>query len=496
MMKGMGKASVYHAVVILFLEFFAFGLMTIPMLELLERTFKDQMFLINGLVQGIKGFLSFLSAPLLGALSDVWGRKSFLLLTVFVTCAPIPLMLVSPWWFFAMLSLSGTCSVTFSIVFAYVADITDETNRSSAYGLVSATFAASLVTSPAIGHYLGRAYGETAVVMLATAIASFDICFILLSVPESLPEQVRPKTWGAPISWDQADPFASLRKVGQDKTLLLLCLTVFLSYLPEAGQYSFVFLYLQQVIGFTKDKVVSYIAVVGISSILTQTALLGMLFQLVGNKNVILLGLTFQIGQLLFFSFGKHEWIMWAAGILAALSSINYPAMSSFVSNISSKDQQGVVQGIVTGIRGLCNGLGPALFGLIFQIFHVELNSIPMSPNGDDVPMKNNMSLSPKYTLDEKQNHYHDQACRLLTILPGPPYLFGTFTVILAMLIAWFLPKHWQNMYRQVPNKDIEQENHISLIARTQHQKKALESGKMSDAEDQSINEQHCESTI
>lgn len=83
---------------------------------------------------------------------------------------------------------------------------------------VSATFAASLVTSPAIGAYLSVAYGDTLVVILATAIALLDICFILVAVPESLPEKMRPASWGAPISWEQADPFA----VSSNITLLII----------------------------------------------------------------------------------------------------------------------------------------------------------------------------------------------------------------------------------------------------------------------------------
>lgn len=130
--------------------------------------------------------------------------------------------------------MSGVFAVTFSVIFAYVADITQEHERSTAYGLVrrhiskafqrcqlricqlfhpsflqvSATFAASLVTSPAIGAYLSEAYSDTLVVILATVIALLDICFILMAVPESLPEKMRPASWGAPISWEQADPFA------------------------------------------------------------------------------------------------------------------------------------------------------------------------------------------------------------------------------------------------------------------------------------------------
>lgn len=81
-------------------------------------------------------------------------------------------------------------------------------------------------------------YSDTLIVALATAIAVLDVFFILVAVPESLPEKVRPSSWGAPISWEQADPFAALRKAGLDHTILMQCVAVFLSYLPEAGQYS------------------------------------------------------------------------------------------------------------------------------------------------------------------------------------------------------------------------------------------------------------------
>lgn len=115
---GIGEPSVYHALVVIFLEFFAWGLLTMPVitvsqtsqflyfynllwilsiLQVLNHTFPDHTFLMNGLVMGIKGILSFLSAPLIGALSDVWGRKFFLLITVFFTCAPIPLMTINTW---------------------------------------------------------------------------------------------------------------------------------------------------------------------------------------------------------------------------------------------------------------------------------------------------------------------------------------------------------------------------------------------------------------
>lgn len=79
---------------------------------------------------------------------------------------------------------------------------------------------------------------------------------------------------------------------------------------------------------------------------------------------------------------------MWAAGVLASVSSITYPAISAFVSMHSDADKQGLVQGMVTGMRGLCNGLGPAMFGVIFYLFHVDLNddtpNLPLKPSFSD----------------------------------------------------------------------------------------------------------------
>ncbi|XP_044535584.1 hippocampus abundant transcript-like protein 1 [Gracilinanus agilis] len=400
--QGIGHPSVYHAVVVIFLEFFAWGLLTTPMLLVLHETFPQHTFLMNGLIQGVKIIEWLNMIPLRHIeLSEVYTVR---------------------WWYFAMISVSGVFSVTFSVIFAYVADITQEHERSTAYGLVSATFAASLVTSPAIGAYLSASYGDNLVVLVATVVALLDICFILLAVPESLSEKMRPASWGPSISWEQADPFASLKKVGKDSTVLLICITVFLSYLPEAGQYSSFFLYLRQIIGFGSAKIAAFIAMVGILSIIAQTVFLSILMKSIGTKNTVLLGLGFQMFQLAWYGFGSQAWMMWAAGTVAAMSSITFPAVSALVSRNAESDQQGVAQGIITGIRGLCNGLGPALYGFIFFLFHVELTELEPDESSD------------KSTIQDSDSKG--------TIIPGPPFLFGAIAVLLAFLVALFIPEH------------------------------------------------------
>uniref|UniRef100_A0A672LVV0 Hippocampus abundant transcript 1 protein-like n=1 Tax=Sinocyclocheilus grahami TaxID=75366 RepID=A0A672LVV0_SINGR len=412
---SVGRAKVAHAVVVIFMEFFAWGLLTTPMLTVLHETFPQHTFLMNGLVQGVKGFLSFMSAPLIGALSDVWGRKSFLLLTVFFTCAPIPLMRLSPWCFFALMSLSGLFAVTFSVIFAYVADITEEHERSTAYGLVSATFAASLVTSPAIGAFLSLHYGDSLVVLLATIIAVADILFVLLVVPESLPDKMRLSSWGLPISWEQADPFASLRKVGKDSTVLLICVTVFLSYLPEAGQYSSFFLYLGQVINFSSEAIAAFIAMVGILSIIAQTLLLSVLMKKIGNKCTVLLGLGFQLFQLAWYGFGSEPWMMWGAGAVAAVSSITFPAVSALVSRCTDRDQQGERRNTATRSL-LC--AHEKLFNFVYRTMHTE----------PPVVISCLLSVQRVSSVFQKR------------VIPGPPFLFGACSVLLALLVAVFIP--------------------------------------------------------
>lgn len=423
--SGLGDASIYHALVVIFLEFFAWGLLTSPMITVLNQTFPDHTFLMNGLIMGIKGLLSFLSAPLIGALSDIWGRKFFLLVTVFFTCAPIPLMKINHWWYFAMLSISGIFAVTFSVVFAYVSDVTEEAERSAAFGLVSATFAASLVTSPALGAWLELNYSEDLVVATATAIAILDVLFIMVAVPESLPENFKPNSRG--LTLEQVDPFSNLRRMFKDPTILMLCITVFLSYLPEAGQYSCFFVYLRLVMGFSKETVAMFIAAIGILSVIAQTGLLTLLMKTVGPKHTIMVGLLFEMLQLMWYGFGSQTWMMWSAGVLASISSITYPAISAFVSMHADADKQGLVQGMVTGIRGLCNGLGPAMYGLIFYLFHVDLNEKGSVKTAEGAT---NTTVDEVFAVET-----------FTSLVPGPPFVFGALLVILAILVAAFIPE-------------------------------------------------------
>lgn len=97
--------------------------------------------------------------------------------------------------------------------------------------------------------------------------------------------------------------------------------------------------------------------------------------------------------QLAAYGFASQSWLIWFSGLLAAMSSIGYPAISAYISNQSHVDQQGISQGMVTGIRGLCNGIGPALYGFVFWMFQVNLNE-SSSPNSNETDNHNDTKVT------------------------------------------------------------------------------------------------------
>lgn len=132
--------------------------------------------------------------------------------------------------------------------------------------------------------------------------------------------------------------------------------------------------------------------------------------------------------------------MMWAAGILASLGSITYPAISAFVSIHSNPDTQGVAQGMVTGMRGLCNGLGPAMFGVIFYIFHVDLNDNAKraAAQAAKAALAAGLSGSDMVAIRNETVNTMEQYTQLA---PGPPFVFGAFMVVLAIMVAVFIPE-------------------------------------------------------
>merc|ERR1719331_661745 len=463
------KPATWHAVVAVFLQFFSWGVITAPMIKILNSEFGHNALLLNGIIMGVKGFLSFLSAPLIGALSDVYGRKLFLLITAFFTCVPIPFIKIHAIAYFVLMAVSGIFCIIFSVAFAYVADVTDESSRSLGYGLVTAGFAASLIISPALGAGIELLTGsDESVVILATLVALLDVFFIVLFVPESLLSEQKMAIKS--LTFKQMNPFASLRGIWSDRKVLLMSMVAVLSYLPEAGQSTCFFVYLTLVLGFSPMMVGVFICYVGVLSTIFQTVILSKLIRHLGAKKTILVGLSAQLVELVWYGVSTAEWGVWAAGLFIAISSITYAAISAYLSLDTAKDKQGAVQGSLTGARGLCNGLGPAAFGLLFHFFGINIlaDDVPgattlnttLSNNATVVNQlsSNLIRLGLNTTVIGEEGEEEEGGMTTLAVivktLPGIPFLLMATCVLGAIVAALFLENITKGMDQQTPDNE------------------------------------------
>ncbi|XP_016997113.2 hippocampus abundant transcript 1 protein [Drosophila takahashii] len=424
--SGIGKASVWHAVIVTFTHYFAWGLLIVPFIEKLSVSFGNRVLLVDGLVYGVRGILGFVTTPVMGAISDFRGRKVVMLLAVATTFSPIPFMMMKSWWFFAILTVSSVCGSTYSSSLAYVADVTSLENRSNGYGILAASFGASIAFSPLLGNFLMMSYGSAAVILIATIIGLMNILFIIFGVPESrvfkensfvLEERYDKEDWNELLEEEEdgeitinlkerkqilngeilknkpilvikeeeltekeindstnrktSDLWQVLSESRKDKNLLVIYLISFLSISAFNGVDSTAPVYLKTNMGFEYEEVSLLLGLLSLLGI-TSNLLLGYIMKLVGAKGSIRLGLFLLLSQLLCFGFGKRHWIFWMSSILAAMATIIPAANNAVASIYASPEHQGAVLGILSGIECLSEGLGPAIFGVLFYLFQED----------------------------------------------------------------------------------------------------------------------------
>ena len=139
-------------------------------------------------------------------------------------------------------------------------------------------------------------------------------------------------------------------------------------------------MYLEAMVGFSKAELAGFIATMGLASIAAQTVFFALLTRHFAQRTVILVGLVFLAGQLTVFGAASSLKVLFANAVPVALGSITYPALSSLLAHTAKPEEQGAIQGMATGIRALCSGLGPILFSSLFQLAGMDLGVGPVDP--------------------------------------------------------------------------------------------------------------------
>jgi MFS transporter, DHA1 family, tetracycline resistance protein len=389
-------AAVAFIFVTILLDMFALGLIA-PILPKLVESFVDNDTASAARIFGLFGtawaLMQFFFSPVLGGLSDRFGRRPVVLLSNFGLALDYVLMALAPslTWLFIGRIISGITSASVSTAFAYIADVTPPERRAAMFGKIGVAFGAGFILGPAIGGLLGGM--DPRLPFWAAAALSFaNTLYGLLILPESLPRERR-----SPFRWKSANPFGALHLLRSDRVLAGLSVVNFIAQLAHVVLPSTFVLYATYRYGWDTTTVGLTLAAVGICSMAVQGTTIGPIVKRFGERRALLLGLSCGAAGFLIFGAAPNGPMFWVGIPVMALWGVAGAATQALMTQSVAPDQQGQLQGATSSVQSVSQLVGPFLFTLTFAYFI-----------GAEAPVK----------------------------LPGAPFLLACVLLLLALVIA------------------------------------------------------------
>jgi DHA1 family tetracycline resistance protein-like MFS transporter len=361
-------AAVAFIFVTILLDMLALGLI-LPILPKLVESFVDNDTAHAARIFGVFGtawaLMQFIFSPVLGSLSDRFGRRPVVLLSNLGLALDYVLMALAPSliWLFVGRVISGITSASVSTAFAYISDITPPERRAAVFGKVGAAFGAGFVIGPAIGGLLGDADPRLPF-WVAAALSFANTVYGFLILPESLPHDRR-----APFRWKSANPLGALRLLRSDRILTGLSLVNFFAQLAHVVLPSTFVLYATYRYGWDAKTVGVTLAMVGVCAMVVQGAGIGPIVRLFGERLALLLGLFCGAAGFLIFAAAPTGPLSWLGIPVMSLWGVSGAATQSLMTKQVAPDQQGQLQGANSSVQSLSQLLGPFVFTLTFAYF-------------------------------------------------------------------------------------------------------------------------------
>jgi MFS transporter, DHA1 family, tetracycline resistance protein len=389
-------AAVAFIFVTILLDMLALGLI-MPILPKLVESFVDNDTARAARIFGLFGtawaLMQFLFSPILGSLSDRFGRRPVVLLSNFGLALDYVLMALAPSliWLFVGRVISGVTSASVSTAFAYIADMTPPERRAAVFGKVGAAFGAGFILGPAIGGLLGGL--DPRLPFWAAAGLSFaNALYGLLILPESLPRDRR-----SPFRWKSANPIGALQLLRSDRILAGLSVVNFFAQLAHVVLPSTFVLYATYRYGWDATTVGLTLAMVGICAMAVQGLAIGPIVRWLGERRALMLGLVCGAAGFVIFGTASSGPISWLGIPVMALWGVSGAALQALNSQLVKPEQQGQLQGATSSVQSVSQLIGPFLFTLTFAYFI-----------GAQAPLK----------------------------LPGAPFLLAAALLLLALAVA------------------------------------------------------------
>jgi DHA1 family tetracycline resistance protein-like MFS transporter len=304
-------------------------------------------------------FMQFVCQPVLGALSDRFGRRPVVLLSNLGLGLDYVVMALAPTlgWLFIGRLISGAAAASFATASAYIADITPVDKRAARFGMLGGAFGLGFVLGPAIGGWLGQIdlrlpFWGAAGFSLINALYGFFV----------LPESLAPENRTKKLVWRSAHVLGSLRFLTREPTLGLLALALFLSFLAYESLPSIFVLYTDYRYHWDTRTTGMVLALVGIAQTLVAAGLVRPAVKKFGELPTALTGLVFGIAGFLVYGWAPTGQAFVAALPLVALWGLTGPAFQALATRLAGVSEQGALQGALSSLRGVSGMIGPITF--------------------------------------------------------------------------------------------------------------------------------------
>ena len=391
------KAALVFIFAIVLLDVIALGIV-IPVLPKLIETMlggdTSRAAEIFGYFATAWALMQFLFSPVLGALSDRFGRRPVLLISMTGHGLDYVLMALAPnlAWLFVGRIISGITAASFSAAYAYIADVTPAEKRAGAFGLVGAAFGVGFVLGPALGGLLGEVDPRLPF-WVAAAFSLANAAYGWFVLPESLRREDR-----MPFSWSRANPIGALRLLAMRPELLGMAGVTFLYQLAHVVLPSVAVLYASYRYGWDNATMGLTFAAVGIASGIVQAGLIRPAVDRFGERATLIAGLMFGTVGFGIYGLATTSAGFWSGIPVMALWGLAGASAMGIMSRLVGASEQGQLQGANSSIMAIAGLLGPGLFTQVFA-----------------------RSIAPG-------EGWH---------MPGAPFLLAAALLLAAVLLAW-----------------------------------------------------------
>ena len=349
------------------LDMLALGII-VPVLPKLIVAFEGGDVAHAARIVGIFGFawsaMQFLASPVVGAMSDRFGRRPIVLLSNFGLGLDYLVMAMAPSvaWLFAGRIISGITSSSFPTASAYVADVTPPEQRAAKFGLLGAAFGLGFIIGPAVGGVLGD-IDLRLPFWVAGGLSLANAAYGYFILPESLPPEKR-----ARVPWRVANPLGSLSFLRAHPELLALGATFFLYYFAHEVYPTLFVLYGDYRYAWSARDLGLTLALFGLGSTITSAFLIGPIVKRIGERNAMILGLSLSATSALVIALAYTGTLFFLSVPLASLGGLSTPSLMSIASRQASETEQGRLKGALGSLQGIAMMVAPLVLTQLFSV--------------------------------------------------------------------------------------------------------------------------------